>query len=118
MVRYDGSHSDYPTQWACKMCLKFILSEEAVKNHLITCSIQCNRAMPPPQMKKNEVTQYICGYCEKVFQRRVALKKHIESHENSSSSLESEESDIEIEDGSAITEQRKEDDKKPEEQSI
>ncbi|CAI6352330.1 unnamed protein product [Macrosiphum euphorbiae] len=118
MVRYDGSHSDYPTKWICKMCLKVILSEEAVKNHLIKCSIQCNRAMPPPQMKKNEVTQYICGYCEKVFQRRVALKKHIESHENSSSSLESEESDIEMEDGSAITEQRKEDDKKPEEQSI
>ncbi|CAI6365609.1 unnamed protein product [Macrosiphum euphorbiae] len=118
MVRYDGSHSDYPTKWVCKMCLKVVLSEEAVKNHLNNCSGQSNRAIPPKQTNKIEDTQYICEYCNKVFSRRVTLKKHLEEHEKSSSSLESELSDNEVEDVPLITEHANDNNDKPEEQSI
>lgn len=40
--------------------------------------------------------RYICEYCNRVFSRKVALKKHRESHERSSSGLESDESDNEF----------------------
>ncbi|XP_060866404.1 zinc finger and SCAN domain-containing protein 10-like [Metopolophium dirhodum] len=117
MVRYDGSHSDYPTKWICKMCLKCILSEEAVTSHLTNCSGQSNRAIPPKVTKKNEDTRYICEYCNKVFSRRVTLKKHLEQHEKSSSSLDSELSDNEVEDTPLITEHGNDDNDKPEEEN-
>lgn len=38
MVRYDDSPNLYSTLWVCKMCLKVILSEEAVTQHLTICN--------------------------------------------------------------------------------
>ncbi|XP_060858583.1 uncharacterized protein LOC132935956 [Metopolophium dirhodum] len=95
MVRYDGSHSDYPTKWICKMCLKVLLSEAAVNNHLTNCLGQTRQSNPAPP--NNESTPYICKYCEKVFSRGVTLKRHLEDHEQSSSRLDSELSDNEFE---------------------
>ncbi|XP_001952185.1 uncharacterized protein LOC100165823 [Acyrthosiphon pisum] len=115
MVRYDKTPGDYPTKWVCKMCLKCVLSEAAVTNHLTTCSGQSNRAIPPKQTKKNEETHYICQYCDKKFSRRVTLKKHLEQHEKSSSSLDSELSDNEVEDAPLIPEHANDDSHKPEE---
>lgn len=40
--------------------------------------------------------RYICEYCNRVFSRKVALKKHRESHEKSSSGLDSSDSDEEF----------------------
>ncbi|CAI6371801.1 unnamed protein product [Macrosiphum euphorbiae] len=90
MVRYYCDILDYPTTyiWVCKICLRMILSEEAVSNHLNNCSKkhrQSNQA-PPIPTKKNEDLSYICEYCGRVFSRRVKLKKHhIDVHEKSSS---------------------------------
>jgi len=64
---------------------------------------------------RNEDTRYICQYCNKVFSRRVTLKKHLEQHEKSSSSLESELSDNEVQDTPLITEHANDDNDKPEE---
>ncbi|CAI6373105.1 unnamed protein product [Macrosiphum euphorbiae] len=66
---------------------------------------------------RNEDTPYICQYCNKVFSRRVTLKKHLESHENSSSSLESEQYDDENAEPKLISEHRNEDINKPEKQN-
>ncbi|KAL4141825.1 hypothetical protein QTP88_004382 [Uroleucon formosanum] len=110
MVRYDGSHDDYPTKWVCKMCLKCILNEEAVTKHLTNCSGKA-AAPPPQQTKKNEDTRYICEFCNKVFSRRVTLKKHLEEHEKSSSGADSELSDDEVVDDPTIIENKNDDDK-------
>jgi len=48
MIRYDGSHGDYPTKWVCKMCLKMLLSQEAVTNHLANCSGQTRQSSQAP----------------------------------------------------------------------
>ncbi|CAI6371710.1 unnamed protein product [Macrosiphum euphorbiae] len=87
MVRYDCDKLDYPTRWVCKICLRMLLSEEAVANHLNNCRKkprQSNQA-PPIPTKKNEDASYICDYCGMVLLRRVKLKKHnIEVNEKSS----------------------------------
>ncbi|XP_025206803.1 uncharacterized protein LOC112602761 [Melanaphis sacchari] len=93
MVRYDNSPSDYGTIWVCKMCLVCMLSEDAVKKHLTNCNALSKKDKPAPATKKNEDIHYICETCKKIFSRRVTLKKHLEEHEKSSSSNDSELSD-------------------------
>lgn len=51
MVRYDNSPNEYSTKWVCKMCLKCILSEAAVVNHLTNCSAMTNQDLPSPPKK-------------------------------------------------------------------
>jgi len=63
---------------------------------------------------RNEDTRYICEFCNKVFSRRVTLKKHLEQHEKSSSSIDSEQSDHEVNDP-LITDIANDSNKKPEE---
>ena len=48
IVRYDGSHADYPTKCVCKMCLKVLLSEQAVRNHPVKCIEQTRPPDPAP----------------------------------------------------------------------
>lgn len=66
---------------------------------------------------RNEDTRYICEFCNKVFSRRVTLKKHMEEHEKSSSGPDSELSDNEVEDDPTITENKNDDDDKPEKEN-
>jgi len=66
---------------------------------------------------RNKDTGYICEYCNKVFSRRVTLKKHLEQHEKSSSSLHSEVSDNEVENAPLITEHGNDDNDRPEEEN-
>ncbi|CAI6342770.1 unnamed protein product [Macrosiphum euphorbiae] len=82
MVRYDGSHADYPTKWVCKMFLKELLSEAAVKNHLNTCSALNREPEPAPTNNEEtaKITPYICKYCDRVFSITVTLKRHLEKH--------------------------------------
>lgn len=40
--------------------------------------------------------RYICEFCNRVFSRKVTLKKHMEQHENVMSGAESGESDGEL----------------------
>ncbi|CAH1714639.1 uncharacterized protein LOC114132035 [Aphis gossypii] len=101
MVRYDNSQCGYSPVWACKMCLCCLLSEKAVKEHLIKCNASSKKDGPSPTQSKkkdneNEDVHYTCDTCHKVFSRRVTLKKHLEVHESVSSGLESEQSDNEI----------------------
>lgn len=99
MVRYDNSPSGYSPIWACKMCMRCLLSEDAVNNHLINCNTSTKKDKSSNQQtKKNEDVHYTCDTCQKVFSRRVTLKKHLETHNNSSSGLESEQSDYETAD--------------------
>ncbi|XP_060860239.1 uncharacterized protein LOC132937434 [Metopolophium dirhodum] len=112
MARYDGLHGDYLTKWVYKMCLNILLSQEAVTNHLANCSGQTRQPSQAPP--NNEDTHYICKYCDKVFSRGVKLKKHLEQHEKSSSRLDSELSDIEVEDRPIKTENASEDNYQPE----
>ncbi|XP_003245237.1 uncharacterized protein LOC100571294 [Acyrthosiphon pisum] len=93
MVRYDKSFKDYPTKWVCKMCLKILLSENAVKNHLTNCNAHSRQPEPAPPIVED--TPYICKYCDKVFSRGVTLKRHLEYHERSC--VDSELSDNEVE---------------------
>jgi len=51
MVRYDNSPNDYGTVWVCKMCLKCVLSEEAVKQHLINCNAVSRKDKLKPAKK-------------------------------------------------------------------
>jgi len=52
MVRYDNSPNEYSTKWVCKICLKCILSEAAVVNHLTTtCSALADQDLPSPPKK-------------------------------------------------------------------
>lgn len=67
-------------------------------------------------MFRNEDTRYICEFCNKVFSRRVTLKKHLEQHEKSSSSLDSELSDNGVDDD-PITENAIDENNKPEEEN-
>lgn len=46
---------------------------------------------------RDEDTRYICEFCNRVFSRKVTLKKHMEQHENSISGGESGGSDKELE---------------------
>lgn len=48
-------------------------------------------------MFSNEDIRYICQFCNKVFSRRVTLKKHLEVHEQS---VDSDLSDNEVDDPS------------------
>ncbi|KAF0769214.1 hypothetical protein FWK35_00012932 [Aphis craccivora] len=50
------------------------------------------------RLKKNYDIHNTCDTCHKVFLKRVALKKHLEQHEKSSSGLEIEQSDYEMAD--------------------
>ncbi|KAF0763308.1 C2H2-type domain-containing protein [Aphis craccivora] len=94
MVRYDNSPSGYNTIWACKMCLLCLLSEDAVRNHLINCNDSIKKIPSNPPTKKNDdIYHYICDTCNKIFSRHVILKKHLEEHVKSSVDLESEQSD-------------------------
>ncbi|XP_022164463.1 zinc finger protein MSN4-like [Myzus persicae] len=111
MVRYEGSPNDYSTKWVCKMCLKCLLSEAAVLNHVASCTSSSRPQLPAVLTNNNEDTRYICEFCNKIFSRRVTLKKHLEEHEKSSSSLGSEQSDNEVEDDPSMAD----DDDKPEE---
>lgn len=39
MVRFNYTpHEEYPCLWVCKMCLKVLLSESAVRIHIKTCN--------------------------------------------------------------------------------
>lgn len=50
MVRYDDSPNEYKTTWVCKMCLKFLLSEKACKDHLKICNAKSfNKPIPTPK---------------------------------------------------------------------
>lgn len=50
MVRYDNSPNEYTTAWVCKMCLKFLLSENAAKDHSKVCNTKSfNKPHPPPK---------------------------------------------------------------------
>lgn len=50
MVRYDDSPNEYKITWVCKMCFKFLLSEEAVHNHLKVCNTKSfNKPVPAPK---------------------------------------------------------------------
>jgi len=94
MVRYDNSPSEYSTLWACKMCLKCLLNEDAVRNHLINCNDLTKKITSnPPTKKKDDIQHYVCDTCNKVFSRHVVLKKHLELHEKASNGLELEQSD-------------------------
>lgn len=42
MVRYDETTTGYDTIWACKMCIQFLLSEEAVRTHILICNKSTN----------------------------------------------------------------------------
>lgn len=42
---------------------------------------------------RDEDMRYICEYCNRVFSRKVTLKKHMEQHENAVSGVDSGESD-------------------------
>lgn len=44
----------------------------------------------------DEDTRYICGYCNRMFSRQVALKKHQEEHEKDPSVADSGDSDDEF----------------------
>jgi len=52
MVRYDNSPSGYSPIWACKMCLSCLLSEEAVKKHLIKCNATVKKDAPSKTQTK------------------------------------------------------------------
>ncbi|CAI6372998.1 unnamed protein product [Macrosiphum euphorbiae] len=77
---------------------------------------QSNQGIKPKLTKKNEDTQYICEYCKKAT-IDVTLRKHLEPHENSSSSLASELSDNEVKDPPLITEHANDEEDKPKEQN-
>jgi len=81
-----------------------MLSEDACKNHLITCNTSTRRFKANPPTKNNEDTRYICETCNKEFARRVTLKKHLEVHEKSSSGIDSEESHDEVEESNDVDE--------------
>ncbi|XP_003241349.1 zinc finger protein ZIC 3 [Acyrthosiphon pisum] len=85
MVRYDKSLEPYPTKWVCRMCLKMLLSKEAVKNHLINCNARSSQNQANQAPPSNKDTPYICKYCDKVFSRRLPLKRHLEVHEKADS---------------------------------
>jgi len=78
MVRYDDTPNEYKTIFVCKMCLTCVLSEDAVKPHIMRCN-EANKKVIP--VKNDEESRYICEFCNRVFSRKVALKKHKEQHE-------------------------------------
>jgi len=51
MVRYDNCPTAFSTIWVCKMCLRSMLSEDAVNNHLITCNALTRRDKVNPPKK-------------------------------------------------------------------
>ncbi|XP_026811485.1 uncharacterized protein LOC113552767 [Rhopalosiphum maidis] len=97
IVRLGNEQFEFNSMWFYKTCLKSLLSEDAVNNHLTICNTLSKRDEANPPTKKNEDTHYICETCKKVFARRVTLKKHLEVHEKSSSSIDSEESNDKVE---------------------
>lgn len=48
MVRYDNVPV-VNTMWACKHCLKCLLSENAVKDHIIPCKIETTKSFRPSE---------------------------------------------------------------------
>ncbi|XP_050533617.1 uncharacterized protein LOC126901273 isoform X2 [Daktulosphaira vitifoliae] len=93
MVRYDDVPG-YDVMWTCKICLRCLLSENAVYEHLAECkksTYELNSdTHPKVNFNDGEVRQYICKYCDQVFSRMVTLTKHEEQHEISASSPDGE----------------------------
>lgn len=83
MVVYCNSPNEYKTVWFCKMCLTAVLSVSAVSVHLAKCKEASKWPVPA---KKDEDLRYICEF----FSSKVALKKHIEQHENALSGFNGE----------------------------
>jgi len=48
MMRHENSHEEYSTLWFCRMCLKCLLSREAVEEHIINCNTQTQQESPTP----------------------------------------------------------------------
>lgn len=46
MVRYDNSPNEYSTVFVCKMCMACVLSENALKSHIIRCREELKKAAP------------------------------------------------------------------------
>jgi len=48
IVRYDNSLNGYSILWVCRMCLKCLLSREAVEEYIINCNTQTQQGPPTP----------------------------------------------------------------------
>ncbi|VVC31053.1 Zinc finger C2H2-type [Cinara cedri] len=88
MIRYDqpdNSTIGYKTVWVCRMCMKCVLHEGAVQSHLQKCKVEFKNkttVYEPVILNESLDNSYICQICNNVFSRKVALKKHMEKHEN------------------------------------
>ncbi|KAF0727504.1 C2H2-type domain-containing protein [Aphis craccivora] len=81
MVRYDNTATGYKSLWACKMCMKVLLSEEATRAHVIICNTKTKKMASNPQPKKEYIIPTnICSTCNKEFARSVILKRHLAEH--------------------------------------
>jgi len=99
MVRYDECISEYKTAWVCKMCLKVVLNVNAIPLHIENCATSVNKMLKSeiPDKSITEDPKYVCDTCNKVFSRKVTLKKHQEVHNSKLlSDLELGESDEEM----------------------
>lgn len=52
VVRYDSTQTGFDTIWVCKMCIKCLLSEKAVRTHVIKCNTKTTKMEPKPRPKK------------------------------------------------------------------
>jgi transposase-like protein len=88
MVRYDNCVTEYTTTWVCKMCLKVVLNAEAIPIHIENCVSGVNKMLKSevPDKSITEDSKYICDTCNRVFSRKVTLKKHQEMHNSKFSS--------------------------------
>ncbi|VVC30916.1 Zinc finger C2H2-type [Cinara cedri] len=94
MIRYDGGTCGYSTMWVCKMCLACCLTDVAATQHSLACKKSIKESwknIPPKEVPMS----YSCHVCNRIFSRKVTLKKHLVTHDQISSENEIIESDSE-----------------------